>query len=194
MNPNINCDEFEPLVSALIDNELTDQERIDVENHLKCCSSCENMLHEFGQVDSAIESLGFEGNEHSSGNVETFVVTRKKPALKDWLSVWRLGPVGVVAALLIGLFLVTAQSTPEVTAEQLTPERFVKPMTELNRINLQQHRDQELMLRTLGMDLRTLKLELRQLESAQPEDRDRLEKQIETMLQRVRSFENVDDA
>ena len=75
------------------------------------------------------------------------------------------------------------------TAEQLTAEQFVKPMTDLNRINHQQQRDQDLMLRTLGMDLRSLKLELKQLENAAPEERLRLEKQIEKMLHRVEEFE-----
>ena len=91
---------------------------------------------------------------------------------------------------MVGMFLVTTnQTAPVATAEQLTAEQFVKPMTDLNRINHQQKRDQDLMLRTLGMDLRSLKLELKQLENAAPEERLRLEKQIEKMLHRVEEFE-----
>ncbi len=189
MTTEQNCDEFEPLVSALIDDELSGAELSRVEAHLLNCSACRELVDEFRMVNNSVALLGDPGNESPSTAVETFVVTRQRPSMKSWMSVWRLAPIGAVAALLIGLFLVTTQSPPAATAAQLTPEQFVKPMADLNRINLHQQRDQELMLRTLGMDLRTLKLELNQLENAGPEDRERLEIQIETMLKRVEAFE-----
>jgi hypothetical protein len=191
MNPNEqNCDQFEPMVSALIDNELSPDEHSILNDHLDQCDSCRQLMRDFESVNSSVDSLSFAPSvDRANSQLETFVVTRQKQSLNNWLSVWRLVPLAGVASLLIGLLLVTAQPAPEATAEQLTLEQFVKPMTDLNRINHQQQRDQELMLRTLGMDLRSLKLELIQLENAGPEDRTRFENQIEEMLSRVEQFE-----
>lgn len=182
------CEQFEPLVSALIDGELSGSELELVNEHLADCQSCRELRDDFTSVDGCVATLASDtANEKIT---ETFVVTRQKPSLKNWISVWRLVPLAAVATLMIGFFVVTAdQTAPEATAEQLTPEQFVKPMTDLNRINQQQQRDQELMLRTLGMDLRSLKLELKQLENAGPEDRARFENQIKEMLDRVEQFE-----
>ena len=46
-----------------------------------------------------------------------------------------------------------------------------------------------MMVRTLSMELRSLKLELKQLENAGAEDRARFENQIEDILRRVEKFE-----
>jgi hypothetical protein len=191
---NQDCEKFEPLVSAMIDDELLPGERIELDAHLEHCKSCGNLVLEFQQIDSAVGAMGLgplasEGNDIEQRVTETIVLTRQKQSVKNWLSPWRLVPLAGVAALLVGLFLVMAQPAPEATAEQFSAEEFVEPLADLNRINLQQQRDQDLMLRTLGMDLRALKLELKQLESADPEDRQRIEKQIEMMLERVGSFE-----
>jgi len=195
MIPNNNdCENFEPMVSAMLDGELLPGEQAQLDAHLDQCQSCGNLVKDFQSVDDAVATLGTraKGNESENRVTETFVVTRQKQSVKNWLSVWRLVPLAGVAALLIGLFLVMSQPASTATAEQLSAEEFVKPLTDLNRINLQQQRDQDLMLRTLGMDLRALKLELNQLENAGPEDRQRLEKQIETMLERVQHFDAAD--
>ena len=192
MNPNNqNCDDFEPMVSAMIDGELSLDEQGLLSSHLDDCVACRRLLTDFEAVDIAVETLAPASSLATlEKQTETFVLTRQKPSLKSWLSVWRLVPLAAVAALMVGMFLVTTnQTAPVATAEQLTAEQFVKPMTDLNRINHQQQRDQDLMLRTLGMDLRSLKLELKQLENAAPEERLRLEKQIEKMLHRVEEFE-----
>lgn len=192
MNPNNqNCDDFEPMVSAMIDGELSLDEQGLLSSHLDDCVACRRLLTDFEAVDIAVETLAPASSLATlEKRTETFVLTRQKPSLKSWLSVWRLVPLAAVAALMVGMFLVTTnQTAPVATAEQLTAEQFVKPMTDLNRINHQQQRDQDLMLRTLGMDLRSLKLELKQLENAAPEERLRLEKQIEKMLHRVEEFE-----
>ena len=189
MNPdNQNCDQFEPMVSAMIDGELSNEEQLLLGNHLERCESCRELTRDFESVNVAVDSLAAAtGSDHDSKLTETFVVTRQKQSLHNWLSVWRLVPLAGVAALLIGLFIVATQPAPQASAEQFSAEQFVKPLSDLNRINQQQQRDQELMLRTLGMDLRTLKLELKQLDNA-GSDRDRIEEQIEAMLQRVQKF------
>jgi len=198
MNPNnLHCEPFEPMVSAMIDGELSPEEQTLLDEHLGDCESCQQVVRDFHSINGAVDSLSSfpESSDflQETAFTETFVVTHQKQSLENWISVWRLVPLAAVATLLIGLFLVTAQPPQKATAEQLSPEQFVKPLSDLNRINQQQHRDQELMLRTLGMDLRALKLELNQLENAGPEDRTRFESQIEAMLQRVQQFESEED-
>jgi hypothetical protein len=174
----------------MIDGELSGDELTSVHQHLKNCRSCGQLHFDFAEVNKAVGALSANLTDASHDRVtETFVVTREKTSLKNWLSVWRLAPLAGVAALLVGFFVVTIQPPDNVSADQLSPEQFVKPMTELNRINQQQQRDQDLMLRTIGMDLRTLRLELKQLKSASPEEHTRIEEQIESMLQRVQDFE-----
>lgn len=187
------CEQFEPLVSAMMDGELSGEELDSVKSHLAVCESCRQLQGDFEAVNHSVVAMvndAVHSARENNSYTETFVVTRQKQSLGNWFSPWRLVPLAAVAALMVGLFIVTTnQTAPEATAEQLTPEQFVKPMTDLNRINHQQQRDQELMLRTLGMDLRSLKLELKQLENAGPEERTRFENQIEEMLTRVEQFE-----
>lgn len=188
------CEQFEPLVSAMIDGELAGAELVSVQQHLENCTACELLRTEFTGVNAAVEELSakpFGSNREKL--TETFVVTRHKPSLKNWLSVWRLAPLAGVAALIVGLFVVMIQPPRPAPADQLSAEHFVKPMTELNRINQQQQRDQDLMLRTIGMELRTLRLELKQLKSTDPAERIHIEKRLESMLQRVQNFETSAD-
>ena len=191
MNPiDPQCEQFEPLVSAMLDGELSGAELQSVNEHLAVCDSCRKLERDFGAVDDGVSLKLNRPADSQNGHTETFVVTRQKPSLKSWFSVWRLVPMATVAALMVGLFIVmTNQTAPDAAADQITPEEFVKPMAELNRINRQQQRDQEMMVRTLSMELRSLKLELKQLENAGAEDRARFENQIEDILRRVEKFE-----
>ena len=37
------CQEANELITALVDNELSNLERQEIENHLESCSNCENI-------------------------------------------------------------------------------------------------------------------------------------------------------
>ena len=50
---DIEC-EFEPLVSALMDDELSNEVRLDVTSHLATCKSCLALLERFRAVDSLV--------------------------------------------------------------------------------------------------------------------------------------------
>ena len=183
------CDDFEPLVSAMIDGELSPDEANSVRAHIAECASCRFLSTDFVEISKVVKSFSDGPQGSSDENVhETFVVTRRRNTVRNWFSVWRLAPLAGVAALLVTLLVVTVQPPPSATADQLSADQFVRPLSELNKINHQQQRDQELMLRTLGLDLRSLKLELGQLKNASPEEREAMEQQIESMLQRVQEF------
>ena len=111
------------------------------------------------------------------------------PSTWSW---WRVIPLAVAASLLAILSITIINGPTPAKADQVTPEQIVKPMKELHLINLQQQRDQELMLRTLGMDLRSLKIEIAQLEPGSPE-RKLLTEQVEAMIEKVRLFESTSE-
>lgn len=187
------CEDFEPLVSAMADGELGEEELRSVQLHLAKCSACKSLSEDFVGINGVVTSFSDRPQEPNNDVRETFVVVRRKNSIRNWFSVWRLAPLAGVAALLITLLVITVQPPPSATADQLSADQFVRPLSDLNRINHQQQRDQELMLRTLGLDLRSLKLELGQLENASSEEREAMEQQIEKMLQRVQEFSTETD-
>ena len=129
------------------------------------------------------ESTGRDSMSSEAGTLEP--IQNKT----NWFSVWRLIPLGVAATLLV-CFGIAAWPNPQpVNANQILPEQIAGPMFELETLNNQKQRDQDLMLRTLGMDLRAMKLEISQLEPGS-EERERLETQIDLMIAKVRKFES----
>jgi hypothetical protein len=195
-----NCEDFEPLISAMIDGELEPDELAYTQSHVDDCACCQAKVTSFENVDRAMFLLSSkvessaefsDATSTDQRQTEVFVVSREKSSLKDWISPWRLVPLGAAAALLIGVGMTMFPQPQPVTANQFSPEQYVQPMKELYQINVQQQRDQELMLRTLGMDLRALKLELQQLESGST-DHENLAQQVDVMLEKVRQFDTAD--
>ncbi len=185
-NENNNCEPFEILISALIDDEISTHESQELETHLAVCQACHSHATGFRQVNELVDQHSsrdpFSG---SSANTSTKVLrsTRKKS-----MAIWRLIPLAVAATLLV-CFAIAAWPNPQpANAEQISPAQFVEPMKEIHYLNIQKQRDQDLMLRTLGMDLRSLKLELNELEAGSIE-RVKFAEQIDAMLEKVQAFE-----
>ena len=51
------CEELEILISAYIDDELCDDERLLVEKHLKSCHACGELLADFSQIHTLYREL-----------------------------------------------------------------------------------------------------------------------------------------
>ncbi|MFK7767442.1 MAG: zf-HC2 domain-containing protein [Mariniblastus sp.] len=204
------CEEFEVLISAMIDGELLPTKLESLQAHLDICTNCREQATTFKTIDSlvaiGVESIGMGsigmgsiGMQSPSDNETPTLANVKvtRPNLKvsarpnRWLSIRRLVPLAAAATLLICLAFTAIQNPKPVTAEQVSPEQFVQPVRDLHFINLQQQRDQELMLRTLKMDLRSLKLEINQLEPGSDE-RIKLVQQIDSMLEKVSLFAAAD--
>ena len=181
------CHVFEPLVSVMLDGELTQVEQEHVQKHLDGCPSCQRLLVGFSQVDQAVGILS-DVPEHQQVAKDADLFLKRPVKKRLTFSVWRLIPLAVAATVLICLGITMLPTPTPVTADQVTPEQIVRPIKELHLINLQQKRDQELMLRTLGMDLRSLRLEVAQLESGS-EEQEKLESQINAMIEKVNQFE-----
>lgn len=194
ISQNSECQIYQPLVSVMLDGELTEAEQERLQEHLDSCASCRRLLVRFPQVDMAVGLLSGRNNEGVATNdlngIDGSVSKFERPVKKRLtFSAWRLIPLAVAATVLVCLGMAMLPTPNPVTAEQVSPEEVVRPIKELHLINLQQQRDQELMLRTLGMDLRSLRLEIAQLDSGS-EERQNLENQINEMIEKVRHFES----
>ena len=192
MNNDSHCQIYGPLISALIDDELDALEQSELQTHLKGCAECRSELRELQTADAMlrerVERVESEQKATLSAFPSTKTDTEHRPNRRSLFSVWRLLPMAVAASLL-GLLLITLIDGPQpATAHELTTEQVVKPMKELHWLNAQQQRDQELMLQTLGMDLRSLRIEISQLAAGSPE-RTTLSAQVETMIEKVRQYE-----
>ena len=193
VSPNAECQIYEPLISVMLDDELTTLEQEQLQSHLDSCRSCRKKLAGFSRVNDAVsllsrvpedqwKSVTPNGFENENFHIE-------KPVKKRMaFSVWRLIPLAVAATVLVCLAITMLPTPNPVTADQVTPEQIVRPIKELHMINLQQKRDQELMLRTLGMDLRSLRLEVAQIAPGS-EEQQKLQIQINEMIEKVNQFE-----
>ena len=182
---NLNCRAYEPLISAMLDGELEPNKLTELENHVDRCPGCQAQLRAYEQVNAAVDSLSQSGASPIDSNK---FPSKVQASGNNWLSAWRLIPIATAATLLIGLGLTALPGPRPVTADQINPQLFVQPMKDLHLINVQQQRDQELMLWTLGIDLRSLKLEINQLESGS-EERQNMADQIDAMIEKVQLFE-----
>lgn len=89
----------EEKLSAYIDNELQDEERLEVEAHIELCSSCQALLKDLHSLQSAV-ALTFHAIPEPAGLENRIMqslgkVTEQAKAGKGWLSV----PLAVFFAL-----------------------------------------------------------------------------------------------
>lgn len=189
------CDEFEPLISAMIDGELDADERNELNSHLQNCGHCKRRVVAFEEVDLAIGRLS-RANVADGRADESIPFSLAKPPFemrptkakpsKNRRVIWRLIPLAAAATLLIGLGVAVWPNPQPVRAEAISTAQFVEPMKDLHFLNRMKQRDQEVMLQTLGLDLRSMKLELQLLE---PADQISLSSRIDAMLEKLNQFD-----
>ena len=182
--------EFEPMISALVDDELADEQKSKVIFHLANCESCQALHDDFHKVDSLVQF----SDERIPRRPQQQIKSRNLDATTESIrivSTSRFVPAAVAATLLMCFCVFFVQDQPA-EANPVSPEEVAQPMSELHSLNKQQRRDQELMLKVLGMDLRTLKLEIAQLPN-HSQERISLTQQVDMMLQKIRTFKTSPD-
>lgn len=197
LNPDSPCNDFAVLISTMIDGELEHDEQVELQLHLDHCQGCQDQIRRFERVDTAVRRLSQPPpiNGHRSFDLAATAINPPCLPIKEKPKrttrphrVWRLVPLAAAATLLVCLGITAIPPTNRAAAGQISAEQIVRPMKDLQLINVQQQRDQDLMLRTLVMDLRSLKLETARLDPDSIE-RHSLESKINALIDKVNRFD-----
>ncbi len=171
------CDDFGELVSARLDNELSESEQLALDGHLAVCEVCRQRVATFGEIQLLVRSpIEFDGPQvaRTLHGVWGHRSTSRHGRLRKWWS--SAGTYATAAVLLLGFvgFIKTVQTEPRQTgstamqtagSEELKLQRGrLLPLENLRVISHQQRRTQEMVRETLQWELRAMKLDLEQLE------------------------------
>ncbi|MBN1233833.1 MAG: zf-HC2 domain-containing protein [Candidatus Coatesbacteria bacterium] len=134
----MNCKEFHLLASAFIDNELSSQDVVKVNNHLRECANCRKYLESMRMIDEAFKKpmdnpsiKEFAENKMIIMNtlgLNTKYEKKKKnlfAEILDYLKAYPLRLALVPAAVLIIAFIMIKGRTKELT-EPETSSKFVQ--------------------------------------------------------------------
>jgi hypothetical protein len=179
-----NCASLEPLISAMIDNELSEQETSQLAVHLESCRRCQQTRRDFECIN---DSLVYESDADFLRPSKSMTVEKESSTTKSWtLTRW----LAIATSLLI--VAAVAWSAGSSGSSEVTVENIVQPLTDFHLLKQQEQRDQRLMLKTMALKLRSLKLELGQIDPDLA-TRESLDKKIDDMMHRVSHFESASE-
>lgn len=197
------CEEFELLVSADLDGELDCEEQRVLQRHLADCPACRDWRDVCRRLAGDLMAVATPAynapdenpvarlapNGHRSGNPTAGVPEiAPKGAVSSRRMRLGLGErwfLAVAALLLVAIgvsFGVFARRSRETTSFN------VEPLVAMHAINVQTEQDQLATLRTVEMELRMMRLEMKQIQLA-PGDREQMEKRIESLLSKTRHMD-----
>lgn len=164
------CDDWGELVSARLDHELTASEREAVEAHLATCEPCRQLVSTFEDIDDLVRTpINVDGGRVMALVADDAGHRCERPAR----GLRRLGSTfasaGTAAVLLLGFVGLVRWMQADPRGEVVRPVTY--PLETLSTISHQQRRTQEMTREALQWELRTLKLELDQLQLTPDESR-----------------------
>ncbi|MGI9517902.1 MAG: anti-sigma factor family protein [Pirellulaceae bacterium] len=194
---NNHCFQYQPLISAAIDGELEPGEVTLLETHLDDCERCR---HEYRQFERVNDWLVTHDQPDVCQKVELLEpVLLNKSLAKTQLQTSFRSPKsaaaptartllagGALAAAGLAAVLLTTPSEPTLPPVEIGD--VVSPLHRLAVLNDQSHKDQDSMTDAMSMELRTLLLETRAMDSEQDELQ-RLNNKIESLQRRLGELE-----
>lgn len=103
-----NCGEIIELISLYIDNELDNESRNDIEEHIETCESCRSELESLREIVGVLGSIedvelpsGFKENLH-----ERLMAQKNDNGLNSKIVLFKKKPFGFVSSVAAGLILV----------------------------------------------------------------------------------------
>jgi predicted anti-sigma-YlaC factor YlaD len=96
----MNCDEFRPLITGYLDDELSPKDRNRLEEHISACEACAQVLAELTELKEELSMLSFE--EPSDAELERYwrsIYNRLERGVG-----WVLFSVGAILLLCYGAF------------------------------------------------------------------------------------------
>jgi len=106
----MNCKNIKKNLVSFLENELPEEQRVEIENHIKTCSHCSHLLEEFSQLWGALEGREkIQPSPHFWTRLKQRIVEYeegRKPVW-GWLEglIHRLRPALAVAVVLVCVFL-----------------------------------------------------------------------------------------
>ena len=181
------CESYELLISCAMDDESTAEESRRLEEHLAACASCRAQQKKFENVNQAVFSLGQSESEILPAGVNVIPpgkpaqeLTKPAPAQSLFARRQRMaGWAALVTAAMIALVLL--RPDPELRQKE-NPIDILGPVVSLTEINSQRMLDQELLIESLELDLRTLKLQLAVLNDS---GEDEVLGKIDALMQKI---------
>jgi len=129
---NRSCSSIAPLLEKYFDREVTDQEKVEMENHLRTCGACRDLLKDMDSLRTLIKAPVDEAEEKERYNwvwlkIEKGIRTREEQTgwnlLKHWLErvLFLPGKVWVPAAAAATLVLFLLVLPPYFSREAPSP-------------------------------------------------------------------------
>jgi anti-sigma factor RsiW len=192
------CESFQLLISAALDGELDEREQVELDRHLSACGACRHWQASIVQQEQLLLTIADEdsqadlselplGQSDSAVGVPLTVEFKSPQAMSQRRGLsWRLvGVSGLAAAVLLGVGLIVSAL---VRQQGPAPTFSVEPVAAMHAINVQSEEDQHAILRTVELDLRAMKLELKRM-SLDDAARDQLGTQIDSLLAKTRQLQ-----
>jgi len=198
------CTDFQILISADFDDDLNELEQDQLRRHLNVCPSCRDWRAHCQQISEQVASVarvrstlespianileinGHLRGDHKSKAEDTQIVAPKLSEKQKFKShrpsrwFW-----GVAAVLLVAIgmsFGIFSRRRPEPSTLS------VEPIVAMHAINLQAEQDQQATVRAVGLELRMMKLEMKQVD-LEPSAREQMEKRIDSLLAKTRELD-----
>ncbi len=195
MNTVDTCIQFQSLISAELDGELDVQEQAELQGHLAECAVClrwrataSRLAHQLASIDEV------HGEQwvpiHANGHARTLVELAPKESLADFdgRPTVRRSATWFWAAAALLFISVGISFGVRARRESQIPTVSVEPLVAMHAINVQTEHDQQAVLRTVEMDLRMMKLEMRSMDF-DPASRQQLGDRIESLLAKTRQLD-----
>ena len=151
------CEYFEILISSAIDGEASEDERVELADHLDHCHGCRQRKLNFEMVNTRLAEVVMPDDFSVVASAATYFPGKKKQIVSRSRK-FRLTVLASAAAVAILMMNLTFENEPGSRTDVVTP------LVQLAEINSQRLRDQELMRESLEYELRTLKLQTESLD------------------------------
>ncbi len=185
-----NCIDYEMMISASIDNELSSDEQTQLDYHLQSCGPCRQQFDTFQLLEVQLRQ---DDNASAIPINGTMLMARAADAKRDVAYARPRSRAGRNFLMLSGAAaalaaIVVPQWNTEQPQNSIDHDLF-RPISELERINEQSTQQQRDLARSMEYELRAIRLELASFRE-DPDTNAALNDKIDSMLTQVRRWSN----
>jgi hypothetical protein len=192
----MNCDDFQPLISASLDDEISDEEMQLLGSHFQQCADCRRRSKSYRQISGLVRSTDlwrwlseeeFERVSKAYPSKQMVYSSQLENRAGRASHRWFWSGAGLTAAALVLLAWSLTNWTWQ--RRELAPSYaevdILSPLVSLAEINSERIRDQELFRESLELDLRALKLRVYSLDKPDTVATKRIMGKIDQLLVRI---------